>query len=90
MRRSFAWSDERASQTATVELAWEEVGPDGGDHTRWDLEPMPLHCVFRCEMEHLLARTGFAARSVYGDFFGQALADNSAEMIWVARNAEAR
>jgi SAM-dependent methyltransferase len=85
IRRSFAWSYERASQTATLVLAWEEVWPDGNARARWDLGPTPLHCVFRFEMDHLLARTGFAARNVYGDFFGRALADDSAEMVWVAR-----
>jgi SAM-dependent methyltransferase len=90
LRRSHAWSIERASQTATVTLAWEEMGPDGGVWERWELAPLPLHCVFRFEMEHLLARTGFAVQSVSGDFFGHPLANDSAEMIWVARNAEAR
>ena len=89
VRPSFAWSYERASQTATVVLAWEEIGPDGGVRTRWELEPTRLHCVFRFEMDHLLARMGFGARSVYGDFDRHELADDSAEMVWVARKAEA-
>ena len=46
---------------------------------------MALHCVFRFEMEHLLARTGFEIQAVYGDFFKNALNDQSSEMIWVAR-----
>jgi SAM-dependent methyltransferase len=90
LRRLFAWSYQRAGQTATLALAWEEVGPEGDVRARWDLGPTPLHCVFRFEVEHLLARTGFAVRSVYGDFAGQALADDSSEMIWVARKTAAR
>ncbi len=87
LRRSLAWSYERASQTATVRLAWEEIGPDGGVGARWELEPMGLHCVFRCEMEHLLARAGFADRTVFGGFARQELGDDSSEMVWVARKA---
>ena len=44
-----------------------------------------LHCVFRFEMEHLLARTGFELEALYGDFSQQELQDTSPEMIWVAR-----
>jgi hypothetical protein len=46
---------------------------------------MALHCVFRFEMEHLLARTGFEIQAMYGDFLKNKLSDNSSEMIWVAR-----
>ena len=87
LRRLYAWSYQRASQTAMLALAWEDVGPDGGAGARWDLAPMSLHCVFRFEMEHLLPRTGFVVRAVYGDFTGQPLTGDSAEMIWVAQAA---
>jgi hypothetical protein len=46
---------------------------------------MALHCVFRFEMEHLLARTAFEIQAVYGDFTKNELNDASSEMIWVAR-----
>ena len=85
LRHSFAWSFARASQTATLTLAWEEIDPDGGVVTRWELGPNRLHCAFRFELDHLLARTGFGARTVYGDFHRQELRDDSSEMIWVAR-----
>jgi len=45
---------------------------------------MALRCVFRFEMEHLLARTGFEMQAVYSDFFKSQLNDVSSEMIWVA------
>jgi SAM-dependent methyltransferase len=90
LRRSSAWSYARASQTATLVLSWEEIGPEGEVLARWELAPTPLHCVFRFEMEHLLARAGFTARTVSGDFSGQALTDDSEEVIWVARKAEGR
>jgi len=50
----------------------------------WARNPMALHCVFRFEMEHLLARTGFEMQAVYSDFFKSQLNDVSSEMIWVA------
>jgi SAM-dependent methyltransferase len=86
LRHSSAWSYERAGQTAAVTLAWEEIGPDGGG-ARWELGPVRLHCVFRFEMEHLLARAGFAEWAVFGGFAGQELGDDSPEMVWVARKA---
>jgi hypothetical protein len=39
---------------------------------------------FRYEVEHLLARTGFMLRAMYGNFDRSAFADSSPEMIFVA------
>ena len=80
-----AWSYEPAGQTAICQTAWEEIGADGQVVNRWQTRPTRLHCVFRFEMEHLLARVGFAVEAVYGDFFRHALTDTSSEMIWVAQ-----
>jgi SAM-dependent methyltransferase len=80
-----AWSYEPASQTAVCRTTWEEVDDAGQVVNRWERGPSRLHCVFRCEMEHLLARVGFSMEAVYGDFFRHALADDSSDMIWVAR-----
>ena len=52
---------------------------------RWERGPIPLHSMFRYEMEHLLTRVGFAVEAVYGDFYRGELRDESSEMIWVAR-----
>jgi len=82
---SRAWSYEPSTQTATVQMVWEKVGADGRVVDRRETGPIRLHCVFRFEMEHLLARVGFAVEAVYGDFFRQELRDESSEMIWVAR-----
>lgn len=84
MRKSNAWTYERSTQTATVVTRWEEVGADGSILQCWERKPMALHCIFPFEMEHLLARTGFAERVVYGDFFKNPLNEASPEMIWVA------
>ena len=85
MRKSNAWAYERSTQTATVVSKWEEIGEDGSVLETWERKPMALHCVFRFEMEHLLARTGFEENVVYGDFFKNSLNENSSDMIWVAK-----
>jgi len=85
IRKANAWIYEPSTQNATVTSRWEEIGEDGSVLQTWERKPMTLHCVFRFEMEHLLARTGFEVRAVYGDFFKNDLADKSSDMIWVAR-----
>ena len=86
VRVSRAWSYERSTQTALLTTVWEEIGAGGAVVDRWQRGPVPLHCVFRFEMEHLLARTGLEVMALYGDFFLGALTDESSEMIWAARN----
>ena len=87
IRTANEWTYKPATQTATVITVWEEIDPGGEVGQRWQREPMLLHCIFRFEMEHLLKRTGYAIEAVYGDFFKNALTDESEQMIWVARNA---
>jgi ubiquinone/menaquinone biosynthesis C-methylase UbiE len=80
-----AWSYEPSTQTAICQTAWEAIGENGEVIDRWETEPIRLHCVFRFEMEHLLARIGFTVEAVYGDFFRHPLEDKSPGMIWLAR-----
>lgn len=80
-----AWSYEPATQTAISHKVWEELGPDGQVVDRLDRGPIRIHVVYRFEMEHLLARAGFAVMALYGDFFGREFENESSEMIWVAR-----
>lgn len=80
-----AWSYEPATQTAIVQTVWEEMDADGQVFNRVERESIRLHCVFRFEMEHLLARVGFENTVVYGDFFRQKLQDDSSGMVWIAR-----
>jgi ubiquinone/menaquinone biosynthesis C-methylase UbiE len=87
VRTANEWIFEPATQTATVTTVWEEIGLDNIVTNRWQRKPMPLHCVFRFEMDHLLKRMGYAIEAVYGDFFKNPLMDESDQMIWVARNA---
>jgi ubiquinone/menaquinone biosynthesis C-methylase UbiE len=85
IRASRAWSYEPATQTAISTTNWEAVDSEGKVIDRWQTEPIRLHVVYRFEMEHLLARTGFLVEAVYGDFFKSPLDDKSVSMIWVAR-----
>lgn len=82
-----SWSYERATQTATLRTRREILDEHGSVAEVDEHDPMPLHCVFPFEMQHLLVRVGFAVEAVYGDFLRQPLGDQSAEMIWVARKA---
>ncbi len=84
IRTSRAWTYEPANQTAICQTIWEEVDGEGQVVDRWHTRPTRLHCVFRFEMEHLLARVGFAVEAVYGDFYRHPLGDKSSEMIWMA------
>ena len=83
-----AWSYEPATQTAISHKVWEELGPDGQVIDRLDRGPVRIHVVYHFEMEHLLARAGFAVTAFYGDFFRQEFWDESSEMIWLARRIE--
>ena len=85
IRTQRAWSYERASQTATTWSVSEEVDSADRVLSRWESGPTALHCIFRFEMEHLLARSGFRVEALYGDFFRGSLTEGSSEMIWLAR-----
>jgi SAM-dependent methyltransferase len=84
IRTTQAWSYEPATQTAISQKVWEAIDTNGEIADRWESGPLRFHCVFRFEMEHLLERTGFVIKSLYGDFFRRELRDDSTEMIWVA------
>lgn len=67
--------------------AWEELGPDGAALNRWERWPRSLHCAFRFEIEHALARAGLEVKALYGDFYCGELRAESSEMIWLATRA---
>jgi SAM-dependent methyltransferase len=50
-------------------------------------QPMTLRYFHRYEMEHLLARAGFAVEAMYGDLRKNPYRGNSPDMIWVAKRA---
>lgn len=51
----------------------------------WRKTTFTLRYVYRYEMEHLLARAGFAVDALYGDFEGARFREESTEMVWIAR-----
>ena len=84
IRKLNAWSYDPVTQTASVVTAWETIGEDGSINERNETEVKHLHCFFRYEMEHLLARTGFQIQALYGDFYRQEVSETCPDMIWVA------
>ena len=47
--------------------------------------PFTLRWTYRYEFEHLLARTGFVIKALYGDFHRFPVDENSNELIWIAQ-----
>lgn len=84
VRTQRAWTYEPSTQTATAVTRWEELDADGHPFDRWETGPVPFHCFFRYEVEHLLHRAGFQVEALYGDFQRGELTDASSEMIWLA------
>jgi ubiquinone/menaquinone biosynthesis C-methylase UbiE len=86
VRLAHAWSYAPASQTATVVSSWELLDAEEEVIERMESKPLPLHCLFRFEMEHLAYRADFQVEAVFGDFFEGELRDESPGMIWVLSN----
>ena len=71
-----------SEQISDISLVYYVTNPDGSkDRVVHDFE---MRWFFRYEVEHLLARTGFALRKLYGNFDRSAFVDASPEMIFVA------
>ena len=85
MRTLLKWVYELSTQTATLFKVWEELDKEDIVINRLELEPMPMHVVFRFEMEHLLRRAGLHVLHTYGDFYEHPYAEDSTNMIWLAR-----
>ncbi len=74
------------TQVLSVELIHNIITPDGGAER--NVEPLTIRYFFRYEVEHLLARAGFAVEALYADY------DKSphgsvypGELIFVAKKA---
>jgi len=83
-----AWSYNRATQTASAVTRRKELDMRGPVLGEWETGPLQMHCTFRFEMEHLLARAGFEIEALYGDFLRDKLREDSSEMIWVTRKID--
>lgn len=84
VRTERAWRFERSTQSAIVNTRWTELDEAGDVVRELVTGERRLHAAFRFEIEHLIARAGFAVDAVYGDFGMGPLADASSEMIFVA------
>jgi SAM-dependent methyltransferase len=73
----------RARQFNQCEMVYEITEPGGA--TRRVSERFPMRYLFRYELEHLLARAGFAVEALYGDYDRSPYDDDSPELIVVAR-----
>lgn len=76
----------RAEQYFDVELIYYLTDRDSS--TRRLVHAFAFRYFFRYEVEHLLARTGFRIVQLYGSFARTPLADDSPEMIFIARKSE--
>lgn len=75
------------AQVSNVELTYYVAGADGGGREQRRVQAFPMRWFFRHELEHLLARCGFAVRDMYGDFDRSPLEQASPEIIVVATKA---
>ena len=75
-----------ATQGLAVTFIDEQIDEGGVVQSRV-YRGLKLRYTFRYEMEHLLARAGYAVETLYGDFFGTPFVGTSPEMVWLARVA---
>ena len=71
-----------SEQISDISLVYYVTNPDGSKERV--VHDFNMRWFFRYEVEHLLARTGFVLRAMYGNFDRSAFADSSPEMIFVA------
>lgn len=85
-RRIRSWATitdtQRSLQLNRCEVTYEISEADGS--TRRLSETFPMRFIFRYELEHLLARSGFRIVELYGDYDRSPFADDSLGMIVVA------
>jgi SAM-dependent methyltransferase len=75
-----------ARQVSNVELVYYVTTPGAGVERR--VQAFPMRWFFRFELEHLLARSGFAIEAVYGDFARSPLTSSSPEIVVDAQKVE--
>ncbi|MCL4692830.1 MAG: hypothetical protein KJ060_10020 [Candidatus Hydrogenedentes bacterium] len=72
----------RSRQMMDVEMIFYVTHPDGREKRL--VHAFPFRYFFPYEVEHMLARCGFAVADVFGDFDRSPFADDSREMIFIA------
>ena len=83
IRRYFSSFKHPARQMMDCSFRWEIEDADGGIETF--SETFTMRWFFRFELEHALDRAGFDLEVVWGDFDRSPLADDSPELLFVAR-----
>jgi SAM-dependent methyltransferase len=81
------WSSRRyraASQQLEADEVTDELSDAGAIISRLS-KTLRLRYVFRYEMEHLLALSGFEVEALFGWFDRRPFEDDSSEMVWVAK-----
>jgi hypothetical protein len=76
-----------ATQEANAIFLDEELDDEGAVISRL-YGDLKLRYIWRYEMEHLLARSGFDIEALFGDFSRSPFSDTSPEMVWVARKPD--
>jgi SAM-dependent methyltransferase len=83
-RRSRIVAKDRAAQINQVEIIYYLTHPDGRQERL--VHAFPMRYLFRFELEHLLARAGFAVEHLYGGYDGSAFGTaHPGELVFVAR-----
>ncbi len=84
--QQISWSYEKTTQTAWMNVIWEEFDAGGTRIKSVKSQPTPIHNVFPTEMQHAIELAGLEVVDVYGSFDYAPLTDSSESMIWIARN----
>jgi hypothetical protein len=74
-----------AAQTSHVTFLYDELDGDGRVHR--STLPFTMRWLYRYELEHLLARAGFALEALYGSYELDEYHDGSELLLVVARKA---
>src|SRR5262245_47188053 len=77
-----------ATQTLDIQFIYDELDAEG--RVRRSVLPFTLRWLYRYELEHLLARAGFALEAVYGSYDLDEYSAASELMLAVARRVEDR
>jgi SAM-dependent methyltransferase len=83
--RRVAVTRDRLTQTMRLELRWERW--NAGTLVGEERTTLRMRWFHRYELEHLLARAGFAVEALYGGFDRRSLGPDAAEIVIVARAA---
>lgn len=85
-RERFVGRYDLPDQLLDLTFIYERLGP-GEEVEERAFEPLRLRYFFRFEIEHLLARAGYAVEALYGGWDRGPFEEHGQDMVWVARKA---